>query len=713
MITGAIYILRYIKYLVSILVSIVLSYSFIITYLINYLGISSESLFSIRIGIAFLMIPVGYTLMTQIRALLKEHTLHRGKKIIICTGFLALLFQFVAPINIPQQSIIEITATGVRDSYSLGTEVWIQGIEVDSRRILLKDLLYDHNAWEERGDSLVSYKNQPATLQWKGMANEQVIVYVAQHPYSGEAKININGNITRCSLYATEGLSKKVDVKINGDKWQSKAQWIHFICNVIFLWLIFLLVMLKLIKSNGILPIYSRIINKPSRVLLYTIPFIIIWGFYTLVFYPGIMSPDSFDQWKQVIGERSLNTAHPIFHTLFNWTITRVWLSPVAIAIVQVTFMAYIVGYAIKTLADFGVNKVRLMLLTIFFLSMPIFGILGNTLWKDIPYSVSLLWLTVLLTKIYVTEANFIGLKGNQLKVSFVLLLVSQFRHEGLLAAIITIICLLLMYRNRRKEVFSIILGFLFFFGMFKVTATLAFHPQPPQIRFQAMQIVVQPMNHIAAGLKEGWLPSSDDKNIIEGVMPLTVWIDNYDKYNVEKLVYNTSLNPYFLKENQANLLKVWMHLFIDKPESIIHAWGDLTSLCWKIIQPADGYQSVTLREQDYMSYKDELGTITSSSFFPNIKSSIIKFYLATNNPAYSWFLWRPALYFYFTWFMFIGLVFKNKWKAILPIIPVTTQVIVMMLVIPVQDVRYLYSVFLVCPFLIAFTTCFQKKPIE
>ncbi|GMB01252.1 hypothetical protein PIPA1_40510 [Pelosinus sp. IPA-1] len=703
--------MRYKTYLLSIVISIVLSNSFIIDYLLNHLGVPFDLLFSARIVSAILLVPLSRVLLAKISALLKEYTFHRNTAIVVLAFFLALFFQFTIPINTSQNSMIEITANGSKESSSLGTEVWIKGIEIDGRRIPFDKFLYDHNAWEEKNDSLVSYKNQPATVQWKGEANEKIELYMIQHPYSGEVNININGTISTCSLYAPEGLSKSISININDGKWQSKSVWLKFLANVIIMWLIIILAILKLIKNNGILPISYIPANKPLRIFLHILPFALVWGFYVLVFYPGIMSPDSVDQWKQANGAKVLTTAHPVFHTLFNWAITRVWLSPTAIAVVQVTFMASVVGYALESLSDFGVTKVRLRVLTLFFLGMPIFGILGNSLWKDIPYSVSLLWLTILLTKIYVTEAKFISGKGNQLILSFVLLLVSQFRHEGIFAAILTIVCLMLAYKNRRKEVLRVLLGCLLFCGLFKVSATLAFHPQPPPIIFQAMQIVVQPMNHIAAGLKEGWVPSSDDKSIIEGIMPLAVWIDNYDKYNVERLVYSPFLDPYFLKDNQINLLKVWMHLFINRPESILHSWANLNSLCWQIRQPTDGYQSVTLREQDYMSfYKEVYGNVTLSSFLPNVKSAIIKFHFWSNNFTYSWFLWRPALYFYLSWFMFIGLIFNKKWKAILPIVPITTQVIVMMLLIPVQDVRYLFSVFLVCPFLIMFTTCFQRK---
>jgi hypothetical protein len=704
------YMLRYRTYLLLIIINIILSNSFIISYLLNQLGVPFDSLFPARIVSVFLLIPLSKILFVKMKFYLKEYTFYHKNGIIIFAFLLAILFQFLIPINISQKSVIEITATGVKDSSGFGTEVWLQGIEVDGKRIQFDNLIYDHNAWEKKENSLVSYKNQPATVQWKGEASEKIQIDLSQHPYSGEVEINTNGAIATCSLFAPEGSSKRISINVNDGKWQSKSTWFKFLSNIVSMWLIIILVMLKLIKNSSGLPI-NIAVNRPYRKILYILPFIFVWGGYYLAFYPSIMSPDSVDQWKQANGISQLTSAHPIFHTIFNWAITRIWLSPAAIALVQLVFMASIVGYGLKTLSEFGITKIRLTMITLFFLFMPIFGILGNTLWKDVPYSVSVLWLTVLLSKVYATEGNFIYKKNNQILISFVLFLVSEFRHEGIFIVIVTIACLVELYKKWRKEFFFMALGCLLFFGVFKVTSVLVFHPQEPQIRFQAMQIVVQPMNHIAAGLKEGWEPSSDDKHIIEGVMPLTAWIDNYDKYNVEKLVYSPFLDAHFLKANQANLLEVWLHLLLEKPKILLQAWGSLTSVCWQIRQPVDGYQSVTLREQDYECfYKEVFGSDIRSSFLPDLKSLIIKFHFWSNNTSYSWVLWRPALYFYLSWFMFIGLIYNEKWKAILPLVPITIQVAVMMLVIPVQDVRYLFSVFLMAPFLIMFATCLQKN---
>ncbi len=88
--------------------------------------------------------------------------------------------------------------------------------------------------------------------------------------------------------------------------------------------------------------------------LRFALPCAAVWSLYLLAFWPGIMSQDSVDQWHQLLQGR-YEDAHPAFHTLTVWLITRVWLSPAAVALVQIVILSAAIGFGLAMLRSYGV----------------------------------------------------------------------------------------------------------------------------------------------------------------------------------------------------------------------------------------------------------------------------------------------------------------------------------------------------------------------
>ena len=76
---------------------------------------------------------------------------------------------------------------------------------------------------------------------------------------------------------------------------------------------------------------------------LYALPCVLVWSVWWLVFWPGLMSGDSLNQWLQLTtGQYS--DVHPVFHTFSNQVLTRPWHSPAMVAGAQVLALAGAVG---------------------------------------------------------------------------------------------------------------------------------------------------------------------------------------------------------------------------------------------------------------------------------------------------------------------------------------------------------------------------------
>ena len=80
------------------------------------------------------------------------------------------------------------------------------------------------------------------------------------------------------------------------------------------------------------------------RILLYALPSIVVFSFYLVGFFPGIMTVDSTIQWSQ-IHSNHYNDWHPVVHTWFLKLITQVWDYPAAIGITQILMISFTFGY--------------------------------------------------------------------------------------------------------------------------------------------------------------------------------------------------------------------------------------------------------------------------------------------------------------------------------------------------------------------------------
>ena len=142
--------------------------------------------------------------------------------------------------------------------------------------------------------------------------------------------------------------------------------------------------------------------------LRYAPPCIGIWALYLVAFWPGLMSQDSIAQWEQV-AKNSFANNYPSFHTLTNWLITRVWLSPAAIAAAQIIALAVIFSLTMVELGRWGIaSRVRAYVTAVFCLS-PVNGMMAVSLWKDIPYTCAMLGLFTVLLRSVRSEGRWLS----------------------------------------------------------------------------------------------------------------------------------------------------------------------------------------------------------------------------------------------------------------------------------------------------------------
>ena len=120
---------------------------------------------------------------------------------------------------------------------------------------------------------------------------------------------------------------------------------------------------------------------------LSAVPLLIWWAGW----FPGFLSTDSIDQLGQVDRFDFFNF-HPIFHTFSMWVVTRIWDHPGAVTLVQVLLLAGLLGFVARRLVQVGVPWWLAVGAAWFTAALPMVGATTITIWKDIPYSLAVVW---------------------------------------------------------------------------------------------------------------------------------------------------------------------------------------------------------------------------------------------------------------------------------------------------------------------------------
>ncbi len=195
-------------------------------------------------------------------------------------------------------------------------------------------------------------------------------------------------------------------------------------------------------------------LGNPSKFswFWFALPSFAVWHFYLLAFWPGSMSPDSFDQWQEVLSG-NLRDWNPAFHTMSIWLVTRIKLSPATVAVAQIIALGSTAGWALSVLQRYGIPKIVLWVTSVLFALWPVNGFMVITLWKDVAYSTVLLILAVYVFQIVMQNGLWLASPKNWICLAGILALVCLYRHNGIIPVCMTSFLLLCCYPRYWKGV--------------------------------------------------------------------------------------------------------------------------------------------------------------------------------------------------------------------------------------------------------------------
>jgi hypothetical protein len=448
---------------------------------------------------------------------------------------------------------------------------------------------------------------------------------------------------------------------------------------------------------------------KESRwnILYYGLPGLVVWFFSLLIFWPALMSFDSLSQWRQILNGQFIDS-NPAFHTLTEWLLTRIWLSPTIVAIAQIISLSIITGYGIRVLRKARVPLWACWATSILMAISPVNSFLTNILWKDILYSHFILLLTIFLLEIVISNGAWLHEKIHWIGLGVVAALAALYRQNGLVGAFGGIAALFLCFRKYSKQV-AIALALAV--GLFLVIKGPVFG-WIGVIPSDVIDII--PIHYMAAYASSGIPLNPDEYTYLNSIKDMSHRWD-YSCFSINQTT-DQNFNWEVISQDRAKFYNVFKDLVLSHPEVAFKHIICSSSLIWRIKQSPGGYTY----KVGFDNIENDPGAklfkidLVSSSFFPKIKQDVISFFFGYQETRVIDLIWRPALNLY----LILGVVIlacirrkSLKWLALLA--PVVLHSAGLLLAVVAQDYRYMYPVHLVSLMLWGLVLAPKDSPVN
>lgn len=238
---------------------------------------------------------------------------------------------------------------------------------------------------------------------------------------------------------------------------------------VICLWLfpLILLIISVFLKANYHLKCTEKI-NSRSHVdgnsLVYKIgiPIFTLAGLIYLAAYnPAVTSEDTLTQFRQALGLEPLVDWHTPFHTLMIRLLLSIWNSPTFVVIIQYIFCIWIFLKGLCFINEFHYcdsvlkRKIKLYIITFLLVISPNHILTMITIWKDVPYAFTILWMTILTARLLIYKKKSLN-RTFLINCIISLVFVWLLRKNGFVVYVVTALSWLLVSKMNKKMVYSL-----------------------------------------------------------------------------------------------------------------------------------------------------------------------------------------------------------------------------------------------------------------
>lgn len=595
---------------------------------------------------------------------------------------------------------LEILTTGEKNPASTGSKLALIRAAQTAGLPVIPAMFKSGNLWRAVPPRSFTSNNQKpfSRLSLPAPAADHYIFEFETGPSQGIVEARWEGNSQRLDLYRPERDTLSLELKAGLGGRLARA--LYFIsCGTLYglaLFVLFAFLVSQEWRASSI-----ETSTGPDWIAVYALPLLLVWSLTLLAFWPGLMSWDSLYQWWQM-SSGNINDVHPAFHTLMNGVITRIWPSPGAVALFQVFWLSLTAGWGFYLLRKERISTRLIALTWILFILYPVNQVFVITLWKDIPYSIVLLALSLLLLQVSLSEGENLRRPYIWLLLGLLSALAALLRHNGAPVLGLLLLLIVLYPVQARRTSYALALALA---AIVLVRGPL-FRMNHVDTQTNNWQIGMRIMHYLAAYMNKGIALDEQSAQTVGLIWPRRVPPD-YSCYLID-LTANM-LPPQTIADQLPALRAAFFRTLWANPAVAFEHFRCASSLVWRITQPADGYlYSFDLRlylgKAGYVFGQNELNILIRSKI-PWLRDQLAGYFDA----SLQWYIWRPAAYLYLT--IFFGAVFaarQRSWRRLLFLTPLILHSITLLVVVSSQESRYQYPVFLIVWF--AFGLIFTQK---
>ena len=663
-----------------------------------YLGFLQRHFFSVQYILYSGLITVSTTLIVAwlINKSLKRKFLSLPNRIRIFLVIFTFAFSIIILLNIQIQPIYNLLPDehiriilAENDSELENQEIYLLWIKTGQGYVHHSSMDIQ-GSWYKEDTVLVFPVDQEVIIDWTGKAGPYAEIVFEKTDFTQKILIEWDEEMTVFDLNRQDLPTVEIIKNYKLSIFHQLPFIIAFMIAAGFLIFSFLILL------GSWTPLAKKDCNKKQlNWLLFSLPMIICWIFTLLVFWPGVLSNDSFDLWGQAYSG-DFNDWQSAFYAIILSFLIEIIYSPAFILVLQILFFSIIVALGLGKLYKIGVSKIVLWLISFLFAVSPLNNMQVITLWKDIPYAVFFLWLTIIMLEIFYTDGNWIQRRKNILLLAVVAFSISIFRQNGVPITFLTLIVAAIVYKKYWKQFFISIFLFTFLFILTK-GPIYDLMKVDRSISGQSNLIL---LHHMAAHLDQETSFHQSELNYLETFLPLSEW--DYSCCYMGPIYFQKDFKKELFLTSSRENRRLTINLFIRDPIVDIEHLLCAGEMAWRF-EHNRCYMKST--HGFYSWFEGNTGWIGENDFGLNQDSKFADLVQPYADYLRNFgfldemlvFFLKPAFYFYLS-ILLIGVVYirSKNWKIVLIGVPVIFQTLLLLLINFAPVFRYFYGTYLV-----------------
>lgn len=410
-----------------------------------------------------------------------------------------------------------------------------------------------------------------------------------------------------------------------------------------------------------------------------------------LIFNSGNITSDTLDQYQQAHGMIQLSDHHPVVHTFFERFLYYIVDSTMFIAICQVIVYSLVMARAGIYLKKRGMTDKEIYL----FLSLNVLWLptIVNivTLWKDIWFSVFLLWLVILLAELVDDSIGFFNRKMRVLELFISLCGVSTFRHNGIMILIGMILLFIIVALNKKLyKIFPVclLLVVVVLGGKKIILKNCDVSPNG-----SIVSVVLFHGLAYKQYLNEPLL--FETQQYMDSILPPDIAKKQYYSYSANSYMFDEIVTEYntmnkFRNSDLKEVLQLYIKEFLKSPYLILKDRLYGTDLLWNVFRPKEAYNYMyEVNVED-----NELGIERIHTPYEKTLQCILK-----TTETYEPLFWRGGLYIDILVILLLSEILKKRYRTLIIVSPIILNIGSLFLSMAWQEYRYVWFLTLVTPF--------------